>query len=114
MVPRISIPVGAKLTPITRNESPTISTTSTDTEASLSLSTQVGILKACQSRSDTIRVDRAGTLIVAGSKSHRVCFADEVHDSPRPIAKVHHIESFKRWNLGNRFEGQPGCVCTIS
>ncbi len=110
--------IGGKLGgPLARNESPTVSTASTDTEASLVIPIRSGIIKAAPEdnlRCESIRVDRAGTIILPGSKSHRVCFADEVRDSPRPIAKVHHIESFKQWNLGNRFDAQPGCVCTIS
>ena len=111
--------VGSKSDAVARFESPTVSTVSTDTESSLAvLSVTVArssILKASSTRSDTIRTDRAGNMIVAGSKSHRVCFADEVHTTPEPIAKIHHVESWKSWNWGNRFvDGENSCVCTIS
>jgi hypothetical protein len=116
MFQRQCIPNGGKLSPISRNQSPTVSAASTDTETSLMLPYRSGIMRVSDdnSRCESIRVDRAGTIILPGSKSHRVSFADEVRDSPRPIAKVHHIESFKHWNMGNRFDTQPGCVCTIS
>jgi hypothetical protein len=110
---------GYKSEVVVRLESPTVSTISTDTESSLAVLTVTGartsILKASSARSDTIRTDRAGNIIVPGSKSHRVCFADEVHSSAEPIAKVHHVESWKSWNWGNRFvDGENSCVCTIS
>ena len=64
---------------------------------------------------NSIRVDRGGTVIVPGSKSHRVSFADEQVGTPRAIAQVHKVESFKSFNFGNRFvEGENSCVCTIS
>ena len=117
MVHRYTGQSGFRSNSLDRIESPTISTVSTDTESSEVISSQlgqIGILKRSCSRSDTIRIDRVGNLIVSGSKSHRVCFADELHSSPKPIARVHHIESFKSWNLGNRFDREHGCVCTIS
>lgn len=98
-----------------RNESPTISTVSTDTELSeTTQSGRSGILKLSLSRAGTLRLDRTGNLIVPGSKSHKLCFADELRSSPKPIAKIHHVESIKSWNLGNRFDREHGCVCTIS
>lgn len=105
--------------PLVRNESPTISTASTDTEFSeLTIGkapSQGGILKQSSARSDTIRIDCSGNVIVPGSKSHRVCFADELGGSPRPIAKVHQVESWKSWNFGNRFvDGGRSCICTMS
>ena len=112
-------PVSARAGQLSRNESPTISTVSTDTEFSItqSVATEIksGILKATYTPTDILRIDRAGNMIVPGSKNHRVSFADEVRGSPRPIAKVHQVESFKSWNLGNRFiDGENRCVCTIS
>jgi len=111
---------GSKAAQLSRNESPTLSTVSTDSEGSVKpglLSLQSGIIKQCPLKSENIRTDRAGTVILTGSKSHRISFADEVQDSPRPIAKVHHVESFKKLNIGDLNKagaGQPGCVCTIS
>lgn len=101
-----------------RNESPTTSTVSTDTEFSAHslapCALSQGILKSASATSASIRIDRDGNVIIAGSKSHRVSFADEVDRSPRPIAKVHKVESLKSFNFGNRFvEGENGCVCTI-
>ena len=102
--------------PPARHESPTVSTASTDVESASQipmLGMKAGILKQPATRSDLLRIDRTGNLIVAGSKSHRICFADEVQDSPRPIAKVHHVDSYKTLNFGE-FTGKHGCVCTIS
>jgi hypothetical protein len=116
MIQRASSNVGSRADQLSRNESPTVSTVSTETEVFSSYASfggKSGILKQCTIKTDNIRTDRAGTMIVTGSKSHRICFADEVQDSPRPIAKVHHVESFKSLNFGN-MTGQPGCVCTIS
>jgi hypothetical protein len=110
--------VGSKSGPLTRNESPTISTVSTDTEFSALQSGAIsaqGILKSPLLQANSIRVDRGGTLIVPGSKSHRVSFADEIGGSPRPIAQIHRVESLKSFNFGNRFvDGENSCVCTIS
>ena len=102
--------------PPCRHESPTVSTASTDVESSVQLPimcTRASILKQSSTRTDLLRIDRTGNLIVAGSKSHRICFADEVQNSPRPIAKVHHVDSYKSLNFGE-FTGKHGCVCTIS
>lgn len=116
----VDAPAGVRSDLLARFESPTISTVSTDTELSTSVIPGVcgrgsGILKQTSLRSDTIRIDRTGNMIVSGSKTHRVCFADEVHGAPEPIAKVHHVESWKSWNWGNRFvDGENSCVCTIS
>jgi hypothetical protein len=106
----------SKLESLQRNESPTISTASTDTESfAPAPAPGQGILKATSAISNSIRIDRDGNVIVAGSKSHRVCFADELDGTPRPIAKVHRVESLKSFNFGNRFiEGENSCVCTIS
>lgn len=96
-----------------KEQSPTISSASTEMESSIvAQPVLAGILKSSECRSDTLRIDRSGTLIVAGSKSHRVCFADEHRE--QPIAKIHHVESLKLWNLGNRFDREHGCICTIS
>ena len=105
---------------LARNESPTISTVSTDAEFSIipnsSASLRGSILKKPYSaRPVSVRIDCSGNVIVPGSRSHRVSFADELSDSPRPIAKVHHVESWKSWNFGNRFaDGASSCVCRIS
>lgn len=109
----------SELDSLTRNESPTISTISTDTELStLAQSTNtasLGILKQAPAQSNSFRIDRGGTVIIPGSKSHRICFADEVCGTPRPIAQIHQVESLKSFNFGNRFvHGENGCVCTIS
>lgn len=111
--------VSVKADLLARNESPTISTVSTDTEFSVaprvSAEACPGILKASCERTNSIRIDRGGNVIVAGSKSHRICFADEVEGSPRSIVRVHPVESFKSWNFGNSFvRGENSCVCTIS
>ena len=111
-----TLDVDSQTDPPARHESPTVSTTSTDAESSglvSAIGTKSGILKQQSVRSDFLRIDRTGNLIVSGSKSHRICFADEVTDSPRPIAKVHHVDSFKTLNFGE-FTGKHGCVCTIS
>jgi hypothetical protein len=116
MIQRASSSVVSAADPLFRNESPTVSTASTDAEMIVGyppLGGKNGILKQCSIKTDTIRTDRTGTVIVTGSKSHHICFADEVQDSPRPIARVHHVESFKSQNFAN-IAGQPGCVCTIS
>ncbi len=102
--------------PPARHESPTVSTASTDVESASQLPVigmKAGILKQTSTQSDVLRIDRTGNLILAGSKTHRICFADEVQDSPRPIAKVHHVDSYKTLNFGE-FTGKHGCVCTIS
>jgi hypothetical protein len=102
--------------PPARHESPTVSTASTEVECASQiqlLGMKAGILKQPSARSDLLRIDRTGNLIVAGSKTHRICFADEVQDSPRPIAKVHHVDSYKALDYGE-CSGKHGCVCTIS
>jgi hypothetical protein len=109
----------SKIDSLTRNESPTISTLSTDTESSVPMCLEPnatsGILKQASAQSNSIRIDRGGTVIVSGSKSHRICFADEVSGTPRAIAEVHQVESLKTFNFGNRFvNGENSCVCTIS
>lgn len=111
-----TLDVNSQTDPPARHESPTVSTTSTDAESTAivpALGTKLGILKQQSVRSDFLRIDRTGNLIVSGSKTHRICFADEVTDSPRPIAKVHHVDSYKTLNFGE-LTGKHGCVCTIS
>jgi len=114
-----NLKAGSNAAQLARHESPTISTVSTDTEYSgmqlTSTSLSQGILNSSSMTTNSIRVDRDGTVILPGSKSHRVCFADELRGSPRAIAQVHQVESLKSFNFGNRFvDGENSCVCKIS
>lgn len=54
------------------------------------------------------RWDRFGTLIISGSKDHRICFRDEVGEGSVEIVKE--VESYKMYYKNKAFLT---CTCTI-
>lgn len=54
------------------------------------------------------RWDRFGTLIISGSKDHRICFRDEIGEGH--VGVIKEVESYKQYYKSKAFIS---CSCTI-